>query len=150
MKKLFVSLWVLAALTTGAQAQSIVQSLGTTVPGQGTVSIHQDPSVAELMGAGRIAAGEDQKVIKAPGYRIQAYSGNNTRQAKNDAYQTAARAKDYFPQLPIYTSFIPPRWLCRVGDFQTIEEADAAMRKMKATGQFKEVTIVRDQINIPL
>ena len=43
-----------------------------------------------------------------------------------------------------------PRWLCRVGDFRSIEEADAMMRRLKATGVFKEVSIVRDQINIPL
>jgi outer membrane protein assembly factor BamA len=40
--------------------------------------------------------------------------------------------------------------LCRVGDFRSIEEADAAMRRLKATGVFKEVSIVREQINIPL
>ena len=31
---------------------------------------------------------------------------------------------------------------------QRTEEADAMMRKMRATGVFKEVSIVRDQINI--
>ena len=37
-----------------------------------------------------------------------------------------------------------------LGDFRSIEEADAMMRKLKATGVFKEVSIVKDQINIPL
>ena len=60
------------------------------------------------------------------------------------------RIKEYFPELTVYTSFNSPRWLCRVGDFRSIEEADAMMRKMKATGVFKEVSIVKDQINIPL
>jgi hypothetical protein len=55
-----------------------------------------------------------------------------------------------FPDLPVYTYFQPPRWLCRVGDFRSIEEADAAMRKLKGSGAFKEVSIVREQINIPL
>ena len=52
--------------------------------------------------------------------------------------------------LPVYTSFNPPRWLCRAGDFRSIEEADAMMRQLRATGVFKEVSIVKDQINIPL
>ena len=73
-----------------------------------------------------------------------------TVQGKNDAYRVASRIKEYFPELTIYTSFNPPRWLCRVGDFRSIEEADAMMRKLKATGVFKEVSIVKDQINIPL
>ncbi|MDR0939124.1 MAG: SPOR domain-containing protein [Mediterranea sp.] len=147
MKKLFLFIALVFAAASGTKAQTIVRSLETPVPGQGTVTIHQDPSVAALLGTG---ANDDQRFIKSAGYRIQAFSGNNTRAAKNNAYQVAARVKGTFPELPIYTSFIPPRWLCRVGDFQTIEEADAVMRKMKASGNFKEVTIVRDQINIPL
>ena len=34
--------------------------------------------------------------------------------------------------------------------YRSIEEADASMRRLKATGKFKEVSIVREQINIPL
>ena len=125
------------------------QSLERNVPGQGKVTIHQDPRLEALIGMERPATGE-QKVIKTSGFRIQAYAGNNTRQAKNDAYHVASRVKEYFPELTVYTSFNPPRWLCRVGDFRSIEEADAMMRRLKATGVFKEVSIVRDQINIPL
>ena len=85
-------------------------------------------------------------------YRHTPVSGsrNNTRQAKNDAYRVSSQVKVYFPELAVYTSFNPPRWLCRVGDFRSIEEADAMMRKMKATGVFKEVSIVKDEVNIPL
>ena len=52
--------------------------------------------------------------------------------------------------MPVYAYCQPPRWLCRVGDFRSIEEADAAMRRLKATGVFKEVSIVREQINIQM
>ncbi len=82
-------------------------------------------------------------MIKSSGYRVQAYAGNNTRQAKNEAYPVASRVKEYFPELTVYTSFNPPRWLCRVGDFRSIEEADAMMRQLKSTGVFKEVSIVK-------
>ena len=58
--------------------------------------------------------------------------------------------KEEFPEMPVYTYFQPPRWLCRVGDFKSIEEAHVAMRKLKSTGNFKEVAIVREQINIPI
>ena len=147
MKVLFILLFVWAG--TSVQAQNIVKSLERTVPGQGKVTIHQDPRIEALIGMERPVTGE-QKVIKTSGFRIQAYAGNNTRQAKNDAYHVASQIKEYFPELTVYTSFNPPRWLCRVGDFRSIEEADATMRKMKATGVFKEVSIVKDQINIPL
>ena len=149
MKKFALLTLLLVLAGVCAQAQGIVISLERTVSGQGKVTIHQDPRIEALIGVERPATGE-QKVIKTSGYRIQAYAGNNTRQAKNDAYQVASRIKEYFPELPIYTSFTPPRWLCRVGDFRSIEEADAMMRRLKATGVFKEVSIVRAQINIPL
>ena len=132
------------------QAQNIVKSLERNVPGQGRVTIHQDPSIEALLGTEHSSMTGDQKVIKTSGYRIQAYAGNNTREAKNEAYNVGGRIKEYFPELPVYTSFNPPRWLCRVGDFRSIEEADAMMRKMKSTGVFREVSIVKDQINIPL
>lgn len=148
MRVLFTLLLALAAVV-GVQAQSIIKSLERNVPGQGKVTIHQDPRIEALIGLERSAT-DEQKVIKTSGFRIQAYAGNNTRQAKNEAYQVAASVKEQFPELPVYTSFNPPRWLCRVGDFRSIEEADAMMRRMKATGEFKEVSIVKDQINIPL
>ena len=137
MRKLVLFVLLLLLVGAGAQAQGIIRSLERTVPGQGKVTIHQDPRIEALIGMERPATGE-QKVIKTSGFRIQAYAGNNTR------------VKEYFPELSVYTSFISPRWLCRVGDFRSIEEADAMMRRLKATGMFKEVSIVRDQINIPL
>lgn len=149
MKKLSL-LFLLLVLVAGVQAQSdIVRSLERDVPGQGKVTIHQDPHIAALLGNALPDTGE-RKVLRYIGYRVQIYAGNNTRQAKNEAYGIGARVKEYFPELTVYTSFNPPRWLCRVGDFRSIEEADAMMRRLRSTGVFKEVSIVKDQINIPL
>lgn len=130
-------------------AQNIVKSLETDVPGQGKVVIHQDPAITALLGGER-TFGKEQRTIKSVGYRIQAYAGNNTRQAKNEAYGVAARIQAKFPGLAVYTTFSPPRWLCRVGNFRSIEEANAVMRQMRATGEFREVSIVKDQISISL
>lgn len=134
-----------------AAQNNIVKSLERSVPGQGKVTIHQDARITALIGMEYVpSATGERKVLKSSGYRIQAYAGNNTRQAKNEAHAIAERIKSKFPELPVYTTFNPPRWLCRVGDFRSIEEADAMMRQMRATGEFKEVSIVKEQINIPL
>lgn len=148
MKK-FTFLPLLLLLVGSLQAQNIVQSLERNVPGQGKITIHQEPRIEAQLGTERPATGE-KSVIKSSGFRVQVYAGNNTRVAKNEAYQVASRIKDYFPGLSAYTFFNPPRWLCRVGDFRSIEEADATMRKLKATGVFREVSIVKEQINISL
>lgn len=153
MKRFILCLTVGLAIGSTAMAQkNILKSLEQNVPGQGKVTIHQDTRIAALVGSEYVpAAGSDeQRSIKSNGYRVQVYAGNNTRAAKNEAYNIASQIKEYFPDLTVYTSFTPPRWLCRAGDFRSIEEADAMMRRLRATGVFKEVSIVRDQINIPL
>ncbi len=153
MKKSGLLLIVCFVFATFSIAQNnIVKSLERNVPGQGKVTIHQDARIAALIGMEAVptVSTDEQRMIKSSGYRIQVYAGNNTRQAKNEAYAVAARIKEYFPDLTVYTFFNPPRWLCRAGDYRSIEEADAMMRRLRATGVFKEVSIVREQINIPL
>lgn len=131
---------------------NIVDELQKQHAGQGTVTVHQDARISTLLGSVYVKAENETepKVLKARGYRVQVYAGNNSRIARQEANDVAEQVKAEFPELPIYAFFQPPRWLCRVGDYRSIEEADAAMRRLKATGKFKEVSIVREQINIPL
>ena len=69
MRKLGLLLCMLAFTAVGAQAQNIIKSLERTVPGQGKVTIHQDPKIEALIGVERPSMGE-QKVLKAAGFRI--------------------------------------------------------------------------------
>ena len=139
------------SLSAAAQ-KNIVEDLQTSRVGQGTVTIHQDAKISALLGATYVKSAEENepKMLKARGYRIQVYAGNNSRIARQEANDVAELIKMEFPELPVYAFFQPPRWLCRVGDYRSIEEADASMRRLKAAGKFKEVSIVREQINIPL
>ena len=135
--------------TFSVAQNNIVKSLERNVPGQGKVTIHQDARIAALIGMEAVpTVGTDEpRTIKSSGYRIQVYAGNNTRQAKNEAYAVAARIKEYFPDLTVYTSFNPPRWLCRAGDYRSLEEADAMMRRLRATGGWTEGSIVREIVS---
>ena len=138
-------------LSVSAQ-KSIVDELQKNRVGQGTVTIHQDARISALLGSAYVR-GENEtepKVLKMRGYRVQVYAGNNSRIARKEANEVANQIKQEFPDLSVYAFFLPPRWLCRVGDYKSIEEADATMRRLKTSGKFKEVSIVREQINIPL
>lgn len=130
--------------------ESIVRSLQANTPREGKVTIHHAPEIEALLGVKRNAAGTNESQIKMAGYRVQVYAGGNSRNSKREAEEMESKVKSHFPELMVYKTFTPPRWLCRVGDFRTIEEADAAMRKLRGTGGFKEVSIVRDQIIIYL
>ncbi len=145
---LFLWTWMVPAFAQ----QNIVDELQKNKAGQGQVNIYQDSKISALLGNVYVKAegDEEPKVLKARGYRVQVYAGNNSRIARQEANDVAEDIKKEFPELPVYAFFQPPRWLCRVGDYRSIEEADAVMRRLKATGKFKEVSIVREQINIPL
>lgn len=132
--------------------KDIVKSLQSNEYGKGKVRIFQAPEILNLLYANKadIVEKGDVKMIKTSGYRIQVYAGNNTRQAKERAESVAKEIAQYFPDITIYTPFISPRWLCRVGDFTSIEEADDMMRKIKKLKKFKETAIVREQILIPI
>ena len=61
--------------------------------------------------------------IRVNGYRIQVYLGGNTRRGKTEAQAMKDRVKSFFPELSVYAGFLSPHWICRAGDFRTIEEA---------------------------
>lgn len=150
--KLLLTLALLFTAQLANAQQTIIESLKTQRAGEGRVTIHQDAQISSLIGKRYIRATtpESQRTLKSRGFRVQVYAGNNSRQARNDANAVAEKVKKEFPDMPVYTYFQPPRWLCRVGDFKSIEEAHVAMRQLKASGTFKEVSIVREQINILL
>ena len=86
--------------------------------------------------------------MRVNGYRIQVYSGDNSRKGKNEAAAMGRRVRAMFPELPVYTHFASPHWICRVGDFRTYEEAHEYFRQMKESGQFAEAVMVRCKVTV--
>lgn len=86
--------------------------------------------------------------VRANGYRIQVFSGGNSRGAKNEAMMIGKRVKGIFPDIMVYTQFVSPHWQCRVGDFRTYEEANDMFMRLKETQSFKEAVIVKSKINV--
>ena len=150
MKKLGVLLLAFVSLPLMAQ-DNIVDRLERTVDGQGMITIHQDARLDSLLGMVYDPAMSKGKKIQTIGYRIQIYAGGNTRYAKEEALKAAQYVKTKFPEIPVYTEFVAPRWVCRVGDYKTIEEADQVMRMLKKSRTYKEIAILPNQIiNITL
>ena len=86
------------------------------------------------------------KKVRVNGYRIQVYLGGNSRQAKYEAQQMGRRVKSYIGDLAVYTHFISPHWICRVGDFRTYEEANEVFQQLKQTNNFSEAVIVKSKV----
>ena len=84
------------------------------------------------------------------GYRIQIYSGDNSRQARQKAYQLGYLFKSYFPDIPVYTHFYSPHWVCRAGDFRTIGEARSVLGKMRYIKGLSGAAIIRSTIQVEI
>ena len=85
--------------------------------------------------------------VRVNGFRVQLYSGGNSRQDKMRAQSMAQTAKALFVQSSVYTQFISPHWVCRMGDFKTHEAALMQLREVRATGCFPEAVVVRCKVN---
>lgn len=84
---------------------------------------------------------------KVTGYRVQAFAGGNSRKDKMKAENIGERIKMRYPDQPIYVHFYSPRWICRVGNYRTYQEAAAMLKKIKAMG-YKSAVIVKGKITV--
>ena len=132
---------------------TIVDALQENKPGEGTVTIDQPPMVRALIGSRRDAqnvemANDGQSYLKYQGFRIQIFSGNNQRTAKDEAFQKEKLIKGRFPSLQTYVTYNAPFWRLRVGNYDSQEEAFYTQRMIaEAFPKFaKEIYIVREEV----
>ena len=85
---------------------------------------------------------------KVTGYRVQAFAGGNKRADRQKAEQTANAIRQLFPGEAVYTHFYNPRWICRVGNYPTYEEARRMLTELRNLG-YSSATIVKGQITVP-
>lgn len=84
---------------------------------------------------------------KVTGYRVQVFSGGNTRADRIQAENIGGKLKASFPDQPIYVHFYSPRWICRMGNFRSYYEAQTVLKRVKAMG-YKSACIVKGKITV--
>lgn len=84
---------------------------------------------------------------KVTGYRVQVFAGGNTRKDRMAAEQAGKTMKMYYPEIPVYTHFYPPRWICRVGNYRTYGEAASMLQEARRLG-YRGAVIVKGKISI--
>ena len=84
---------------------------------------------------------------KVTGYRVQAFAGGNSRKDRQTAEQISHNIKSQFPNISVYVHFYSPRWICRVGNFRTYEEAHQMMVRLQNMG-YKQATVVKGKITV--
>ena len=87
------------------------------------------------------------KGYKVNGYRVQVFAGGNSRNDRLKAERTGENIKSAFPDEPIYVHFYSPRWICRMGNYRTYEEAHEVLRRVKQLG-YDSAIIVKGKITV--
>ena len=86
--------------------------------------------------------------VKVNGYRVQAFAGGNSRKDRQQAEKIGDDIKAAYPDVPIYVHFYSPRWICRVGNYRSYEEAHQMLVSLRKMG-FSQATIVKGKITVP-
>ena len=84
---------------------------------------------------------------KVNGYRVQVFAGGNSRSDRIKAERTGSEIKGMFPGVPVYVHFYSPRWICRMGNYRTYEEASEVLRSVKQLG-YQSAIIVKGKITV--
>ena len=138
-------------------AQDFIKHITSNVAGQGTVTVHQDTLLDNIVNGKKQYVPEKRdekkeipagKKLKARGYRIQVYWGGSARTEQANAQRAGAKITAVFPELQAYTTFETPNWRCRVGDFATYKEADEYLKKINEAKLSKGATIVKSEVYI--
>lgn len=88
-----------------------------------------------------------RRSYKVNGYRVQVFAGGNSRADKVKAQNAGNAVKRAMPEQPVYVHFYSPRWICRVGNFRSYEEANNVLRQVKKLG-YKQACIVSGKITV--
>lgn len=84
---------------------------------------------------------------KVQGFRVQVFSGGNSRNDRQKAERIGAAMKSHFPDQPVYVHFYSPSWKCRIGNYRTQEEARTILTQVKQLG-YTSACIVKGTITV--
>lgn len=175
-----------------SSAQTFTQRIQKSNAGEGTITIHQDQTIDDLVNAPivtakpkpnankpigtktkptttqktketPVASSDDniaensltsdsldttpKHLFKTIGYRVQVLAGGNTRQDRQRAEQAGRSLRSLFPGEEVYVHFYSPRWICRLGNYRTYEEAHEKMEEVRKLG-YSSATIVKGKITV--
>jgi len=138
-----------SATTTKTTTTSTPSTTGQTSTAS-TTSTTTKPTTPQVVEQQDTIGTATQKMLrghKVMGYRVQAFAGGNSRKDRQQAEQVRNSIKSHYPNVPVYVHFYSPRWICRVGNYRTYEEAHQMLVSLRALG-FDQATIVKGKITV--
>ena len=143
------------AITSSTPSQTTHRQEKETGSDQTSMSTQEKPNriVAERRDSTNISDIPDDspkkvmKGYKVNGYRVQVFAGGNSRRDRIKAERTGDEIKSLLPGEPVYVHFYSPRWICRVGNYRTYEEAHEVLSRVKSLG-YQSAIIVKGKITV--
>lgn len=132
----------------GAKKKNIFEAMQTTDSTSGAfVKINQDERIEKVVSGTKSGL---KTGSTANGYRVQVFSSNVQRVAKTEAFRIERELRSAFPDQEIYVNYTSPFWKVRIGDFKTLQEAQAFREELinEFPSLKKETYTVKDKINI--
>ncbi len=114
----------------------------------GTVAITQDATLETLLYQNKQqSASSQEEALTAAGYRVQIYSSNLSRQAKEMAQEWKKTIESTFVGKKAYITYQAPFWKVRVGDFTHYAEAVMFSKELKQTypKEAGEIIVVKEK-----
>ena len=152
-----------------AQSKSIIDDLNAAKSGEGKVVIYQDDAIKNMVGKTILthtvsaatddvqlspvkASNSSQKYIRAKGFRIQVYAGNDQKRSKNEAQGRRGTILSTYPNMEVTVTYTSPVWKVKAGNFKTREQATEALKEMrdKFPGFGREMHVISDAVNIAI
>lgn len=98
------------------------------VTGGGSVRFFHDRRIEQVVSENSISRNNNNATAAATtqishGFRVQVFSSNRQRVAKDEAFRLESRLNEAFPGVGVYVSYTSPFWKVRIGDFKSKEEA---------------------------
>lgn len=117
-----------------------------------TVKIHQDARIEQLIvnRGGSNAPSGYQSQATVSGYRVQVFSSNTQRTAKNDAFKIEKQIREQYPNEGVYVNYSSPFWKVRIGDFKSMAQAQSFRNQLVEDfpNLRSETYVVREQVYI--
>ena len=143
---LFLSVGLMVAMLAKADGQTLFESLATPDSLTEAVAlVYQDSLMQQAIE--RQHEGNNTEVSRR-GFRVQLFSSNNVRTARNAAFQVEKTVREKLPHLAVYVTYTSPFWKVRVGNCATNDDAQRLRQYIiEQLPQFQaETYVVPDQI----
>lgn len=117
----FAAVFLIAQTNKKSSRPDVIEN----IEANSKVIIKQDPKLDKLINDHVNRKEEVSGPYSGPGYRVQVFSSNAQRTAKDEAYNIERRLRSAFPGYGVYRIYSSPFWKVRIGDFRSLAEARA-------------------------